>query len=698
MRTSKVRRTLAVAVMAATTGSILSVVVNAEAATVDTYRVELKAWIPHASVTGPPIAIAGICNNPTGTATYNGNNHVGYDGDYKALVAYEFTYDGARMADKAVDITYGETIGTTGLCTYRDRATSSGAVKVKGGGVELSMDTGNPLVPGSPPINAALNLRMAGRDEMVLRHTMDAFPSHGFRVWRNGQVIATAVDFDASCKNATGKTGAATIARGLTSSGTPIEHDLDTRVAGQAYFGPCGASRPAPFRFPVPSAPAPKPVPNTGPVASFTVTRLPGPGNQVRLDASGSRDADGSINEYRWSRGATALGRGKVLVAPLGAGSSAQVTLTVVDNNGATASSTRSVSLGNRQPRITGVTPAAGTTSFGIRPTLAATAQDDDADALQYAYRVTGNGVDLSSGWQAGAWQVPPHSLDPGSVYEWSVQVRDNRGGSASRTTPLRIAMMPTAKQLIGVSSGDGYWQVASDGGVFSYGTARFFGSLPGLGVKVDNIIGMARTPTDRGYWLVGRDGGVFAFGDAAFRGSLPGLDVRVNNIVGMAPTKTGNGYWLVGSDGGVFAFGDAPFHGSMGGKPLNAPVEAIAPTASGNGYWLGARDGGVFAFGDAPFHGSMGGKPLNAPVVDLQVTPDGRGYWLAAEDGGVFAFGSAAFHGSMAGKPLNGRVTSLSPTPTGAGYWLNACDGGVFAFGDAPFYGSNAVYGCRGI
>jgi hypothetical protein len=81
----------------------------------------------------------------------------------------------------------------------------------------------------------------------------------------------------------------------------------------------------------------------------------------------------------------------------------------------------------------------------------------------------------------------------------------------------------------------------------------------------VNNIIGLTATQTGRGYWLVGSDGGVFAFGDARFYGSLPGNGVRVANIVAMAATKSGLGYWLIGSQGEVFAFGDAPFHGSLG-------------------------------------------------------------------------------------------------------------------------------------
>jgi hypothetical protein len=43
----------------------------------------------------------------------------------------------------------------------------------------------------------------------------------------------------------------------------------------------------------------------------------------------------------------------------------------------------------------------------------------------------------------------------------------------------------------------------------------------------------MATTPTGQGYWLVASDGGIFAFGDAPFRGSTGALRLR-QPIVGM--------------------------------------------------------------------------------------------------------------------------------------------------------------------
>jgi hypothetical protein len=165
-----------------------------------------------------------------------------------------------------------------------------------------------------------------------------------------------------------------------------------------------------------------------------------------------------------------------------------------------------------------------------------------------------------------------------------------------------------------------------------------------------------------QGYLLAGSDGGLFAFGAAGYQGSLPGGGVAVDDVVGMAPTADGLGYWLVASDGGVFAFGDAAFHGSMGGQPLASPVVGMAADPATGGYWLVASDGGVFAF-DAPFEGSTGGIVLDRPVVGMAATADGRGYWLVASDGGVFAFGDAYFRGSTGGIALDRPIVAMAAT-----------------------------------
>jgi hypothetical protein len=265
--------------------------------------------------------------------------------------------------------------------------------------------------------------------------------------------------------------------------------------------------------------------------------------------------------------------------------------------------------------------------------------------------------------------------------------------GDVSPTGPAVTALVPDPNPPIPgptpipTHPTQGYWQVASDGGVFSFGAAAFYGSMGGTPLNRP-VVGIAAGPDDQGYWEVASDGGIFSFGSAAFFGSMGGHPLNAP-IVGVAPTPDRRGYWEVASDGGIFSFGDAVFHGSQGGHPLNAPIVGIAATPDGGGYWEVAADGGIFAFGDAAFHGSAGATHRNAPVVGIAATPDGGGYWEVAADGGVFAFGDAAFHGSAGGTTLNRPVVGIAATPDGDGYWLVAADGGIFAYGDATFEGS---------
>jgi hypothetical protein len=86
----------------------------------------------------------------------------------------------------------------------------------------------------------------------------------------------------------------------------------------------------------------------------------------------------------------------------------------------------------------------------------------------------------------------------------------------------------------------------------------------------------MSADTDGKGYWLVASDGGVFSFGDAMFHGSEGGAHLSAP-VVGEAATPDGKGYWLVAADGGVFSFGDAAFYGSEGGAQLRGPVVGLA-------------------------------------------------------------------------------------------------------------------------
>jgi Right handed beta helix region len=304
---------------------------------------------------------------------------------------------------------------------------------------------------------------------------------------------------------------------------------------------------------------------------------------------------------------------------------------------------------------------------------------------------VLGNTI---SGQFYGVWisGVPGVSVPDGTV------TPGVRGAVVPDNT---ITTLPGGTQVYNTPvPGTGYWQVASDGGVFTYGSAGFYGSTGNIKLN-SPIVGMAPTQDQGGYWLVAADGGVFSFGDAPFFGSAGGT-ASTHPFVGMAATPyvpgaggapaspAGLGYWLVTSNGAILNYGDAGNFGSAINTSLNRPIVGITPTPDGKGYWLVASDGGVFSYGDAVYYGSTGGIKLNQPIVGMAATPDGKGYWLVAADGGVFSFGDAVYHGSTGNIVLNKPVVGMTPTPDGGGYWLHASDGGVFSFGDAVFYGSS--------
>ena len=245
-----------------------------------------------------------------------------------------------------------------------------------------------------------------------------------------------------------------------------------------------------------------------------------------------------------------------------------------------------------------------------------------------------------------------------------------------------------------------GYYLSGSDGSLYGdFGNDSYLNYLGDLSTVSLNkpIVGMAQTPDGGGYWMVAGDGGVFSFGDAQFYGSTGNLHLNMP-VVGMAATPSGHGYWFVASDGGIFSYGDAQFYGSTGNLHLNKPVVGMAATPSGHGYWLVASDGGIFAFGDAQFYGSTGNLHLNKPVVGMAATPSGNGYWFVASDGGIFSFGDAQFYGSTGNLHLNQPIVGMASAPDGTGYWMTASDGGVFNFGSAGFHGSLGGLGITNI
>jgi hypothetical protein len=311
-------------------------------------------------------------------------------------------------------------------------------------------------------------------------------------------------------------------------------------------------------------------------------------------------------------------------------------------------------------PVVSSVTPSSGSAGTTV--------------TIKGAGFLTGSSVNFGPTAATSVTYVTPYELQatvPGGT--GNVDVTVTTSGGTSATSAADLFSYPVA----------GYWEVASDGGIFNYGVA-FSGSMGGKPLNAP-IVGMAADPATGGYWEVASDGGVFGF-NAPFYGSMGGRHLNAP-VAGIAATADGGGYWLVAKDGGIFNYGNAKFLGSRGGQALNAPVVGLVGDSATGGYWEVATDGGIFNYG-APFLGSRGGQPLNAPVVGIAATADGGGYWLAAKDGGIFNYGDANFLGSRGGQPLNAPVVGVAADRSTGGYWEVATDGGIFSYG-APFLGS---------
>ncbi len=265
------------------------------------------------------------------------------------------------------------------------------------------------------------------------------------------------------------------------------------------------------------------------------------------------------------------------------------------------------------------------------------------AEALDAVQSVSITTTSLPAATVGDGYSTMLNATGGAAPYTWGVTAGSLPGG---------LTLNPTSGVITGTPASTG---TSSFTVTVTDSSTPLLTASSSLQIVVDSTVG---------YWLVASDGGIFTFGDAGFYGSEGGQHLN-QPIVGMATTPDGKGYWLVASDGGIFTFGDAGFYGSQGGQHLNQPIVGMATTPDGKGYWLVASDGGIFTFGDAGFYGSEGGQHLNQPIVGMATTPDGKGYWLVASDGGIFTFGDAGFYGSEGGNTSTNPSSAWPPPPT---------------------------------
>jgi hypothetical protein len=181
--------------------------------------------------------------------------------------------------------------------------------------------------------------------------------------------------------------------------------------------------------------------------------------------------------------------------------------------------------------------------------------------------------VALSAGNAFTSTTISDCNLNGGSGLEWFNPAGNSGAGGWQAVTPtpvLTTGPPPCLSVTLNSSSSPTLAQLT--GTVFGVSSASTTTTPPVT--TPPTTTPPATTPTS-GYSLVASDGGIFSFGNAAFYGSEGGTHLNAP-IVGIATTPNGGGYWLVASDGGVFALGNAGYVGSEGGTHLNAPIVGI--------------------------------------------------------------------------------------------------------------------------
>lgn len=248
------------------------------------YRVELRAWIPHARVVDPglpmeegiPYVLArdfvdgAVCHQQaysdfsTVHGWFKGDGHAGYDGSYRVRSVLEFEWDGtairsARTLDALGEPAFGETqrwrryVDLTheeSCILERGTATTLSTAALTGpNSFRLEYSSSNPIQAGSPAIDGWLEGDLDATGRLHLRFQTDEFPSHGFQVTRNGVAQLTMLSTDASCfsdAEVTGMRGFGEIFLGLVSEQTERSEDVDPGDAGRFDAHPSEGCTPPP--------------------------------------------------------------------------------------------------------------------------------------------------------------------------------------------------------------------------------------------------------------------------------------------------------------------------------------------------------------------------------------------------------------------------------------------------------------------
>lgn len=259
-------------------------------------------------------------------------------------------------------------------------------------------------------------------------------------------------------------------------------------------------------------------VPNRAPsaVIAATATDL-----RVALDGAGSSDSDGTIVSYRWDFGDGGVATGVTASRTYATAGTYTVTLTVTDDDGATNTTTRSVTVTAPPANQTPVSSFTATPA-GLTVTLDGSAsRDPDGTIATYTW-------DLGDGTNATGPTTTRTYAAPGT-YTVTLTVTDDKGLSAASSQQLTVAAPPVGPQPVATDA----FERSVTGGL---GTADLGGAWTVTGAAANHNVsaGAARItmPTP-------------GSGPNAYLTSVSTADAEVRVRLGFDKPATGNGTYV---------------------------------------------------------------------------------------------------------------------------------------------------------
>lgn len=227
--------------------------------------------------------------------------------------------------------------------------------------------------------------------------------------------------------------------------------------------------------------------PNQPPVADFTpsCTQL-----ACTVDASASDDPDGTISTYAWQFGDGSTGTGVTSSRTYAAAGTYTITLTVTDDDGATNTTTRSVTVAQtpNQPPTASFTHSCTDLVCSVNGTGSS---DGDGTVTAYAWSWGDATAD-------GSGATTNHTYAAAGTYPVRLTVTDDDGATGTTTTQVTV----TAPPPVTVLAADAYgrtlasgWGSADTGGAWT-----FSGSATNL--SVGSGVGQVRLAAGSGPWL----------------------------------------------------------------------------------------------------------------------------------------------------------------------------------------------------